>query len=491
MRKRTLHNLGHFKNITSDMGELVPILCEEALAGDTWKHSTSTFMRLLPTLFPLMHPCHVSVHHWFVPYRLLWEDYEDFITGGEDGMDASVMPTIDFSGSPVTAGDLADYLGLPIGFDSTASALPFRAYAMIYNENYRNDQLQAELVISKESGADSTTSTDLKNVNWQKDKFTGARADEQLGTSVTLPLGTSAPVATDGSNGTSNFASLYNTNTSDYSRLAVTSGTEIAYYTTGGVSGNKMYADLSNAVAPSINDLRQAFLLQRFLELRNWTGSDHEEMLKNDFGVTPRDMRIGNPEYLGGGKETIQFSEVLDTGSSNANVGDLKGHGIAAMKSNSYMKFFPEHGIVLTLMSVKPIPMYHQGVRKFWTYDSKEDFYNPILEGLGVQEIQNKEVYFNHTTPSGTFAYEPRYDQYRSIPNTIAGDFHNSNLNYAHMARDFTSDPAFNSSFVTCNPPINRVFAQSIKDNLLSMNQHKIAARRIVKRYARPANLIY
>lgn len=451
-------------------------------------------MRLLPTLFPLMHPCHVSIHHWFVPYRLLWEDYEDFITGGEDGTDASVLPTIDFSGGAVVTGDLADYLGLPIGFDGTASALPFRAYAMIYNENYRNDQLQAELGMSLESGADSTTSTALKNVNWEKDKFTGARADEQLGTSVTLPLGTNAPIYGsnidfDGVDDANNRMNILNAPGGSLRKMEVGANTVIGGSSAAGTG--QLFADLANASAPSINDLRQAFLLQRFLELRNWTGSDHEEMLKNDFGVTPRDMRIGRPEYLGGGKETIQFSEVLDTGSSNANVGDLKGHGIAAMKSNSYMKFFPEHGLVMTLMSVKPIPMYHQGVRKMWNYDSKEDFYNPILEGLGVQEIQNQEIYFNHSTPEGTFAYEPRYDQYRSIPNTIAGDFHDSNLNYAHMARDFSSDPSFNSSFVTCNPPNNRVFAQSIKDNLLSMNQHKIAARRIVKKYARPANLVY
>ena len=141
MRKRELHNLGHFKNASFDMGELIPVMCEEVIAGDTWKHNTNVFMRLLPTLFPLMHPCHVSIHHWFVPNRLLWEDYEDFITGGEDGLNASVLPTIDFSGAAVAAGDLADYLGLPVGFNSTASALPFRAMALIYNENYRDDQI--------------------------------------------------------------------------------------------------------------------------------------------------------------------------------------------------------------------------------------------------------------------------------------------------------------------------------------------------------------
>ncbi|AJK28223.1 putative major capsid protein [Eel River basin pequenovirus] len=490
MRKRTLHDLGNYKLATGDMGELIPIMCEEALAGDTWKHKTNTFMRLLPTLFPIMHPCHVSVHHWFVPYRLIWEDYEDFITGGEDGLNASVLPTIDFSGSAVAAGDLADYLGLPVGFNSTASALPFRAYAKIYNENYRDDQIQAEIGLSEASGADTTTSTDLKNANWQKDNFTGARADEQLGTAVTLPLGTSAPVTSDA--GTNAFIGVTSTTQSGLIKSMTTdggAGDRVRQGTTTTTDG--LYADLSNASAPDINQIRQAFLLQRFMELRNWTGSDHEEMLKTDFGVSPRDFRIGNPEYLGGGKETVQFSEVLDTGSSASAVGDLKGHGIAAMRTNNYIKFFPEHGLVLTFLCVKPIPMYHQGVRKHWNYDSKEDFYNPILEGLGVQAIENQEIYFAHSSKTGTHGYESRYQQYRKIPNTIAGDFHDSNLNYAHMARDFTSDTALNSSFITCNPPNSRVFAQSVKDNLLAMNQHKIAARRVVKKYAKPASLVY
>jgi hypothetical protein len=494
MRRRSLHNLTNYKNATFDMGELVPVLCTTALAGDTWKHHMNSFMRALPMLFPLMHPVHVSVHHWFVPFRLIWEDYEDFITGGEDGLDASVLPTIDFSGGAVAAGDLADYLGLPVGADGAYNALPFRAYAMIYNENYRNDQLQSEIGFSLASGADSTTNTSLKNVNWQKDNFVGARADEQLGTAVSLPLGDTAPVIfAQNINGTDRSGEYANANQD------ATSGGRFFGTSTYGTAGTNLSAssehtldvDLAGASGATINEFLQAMLLQRFMELRNWTGSDHEELLKNDFGVSPRDFRIGKPEYLGGGKETMQFSEVLDQGSASANVGDLKGHGILAMKSNDYIKFFPEHGIVMTLMSVRPIPVYHQGIGKFWNYDSKEDFYNPILEGMGVQEIQNQEVYAAHSSPTATFGYEPRYDEYRKIANTIAGDFHDSNLNYAHLARDFSSDPSLNSSFVTCNPAISRVFAQAVKDNLLSMNQHVIAARRVVKKYARPASLLY
>ena len=187
-----------------------------------------------------------------------------------------------------------------------------------------------------------------------------------------MPLGTSADIRSAGLPAANSQINRHSADSDPY-RVKVH----------GQADSTTLYADLSTATAASINELRQAFLLQRFMEMRNWTGSDHEEMLKADFGVTPRDMRIGNPEYLGGGKETVQFSEVLDQGSSAAAVGDLKGHGVAAMRSNSYIKFFPEHGLVISLLCVKPIPVYHQGLRKMWSKDAKEDFYNPILEGQG------------------------------------------------------------------------------------------------------------
>ena len=173
--KRYKHNLSHFRNTSCNMGKIVPIAACEVVRGDTFKHNSNLFLRLSPLLNPVMHPVHVYVQHIFVPYRLLWDKWEDFITGGEDFDDASVVPTIDFSGSPVAAGDLANHLGLPVGFAGTANAFTFRALALYYNEFLRDDQLQDEVGFSTDSGADTTTNTSLLNCNWNKDPFVTAR----------------------------------------------------------------------------------------------------------------------------------------------------------------------------------------------------------------------------------------------------------------------------------------------------------------------------
>jgi hypothetical protein len=492
MKKRSKHNLGHYTPMTFDMGELVPATCFEVLAGDSIQHSVSTFMRMLPQVAPVMHPTHVSIRTFFVPYRILWEDgddsWENFITGGEDGLDASVFPQIDFSASPVANGDLANYLGLPIGFDRSCSALPFRAYAKVWNENYRDTQRQTELVIDSSGGADSTTSTVLKHCNWGKDNFTSAKISEQLGTEVTLPLGTSANIYTDAAydgeltieDGAGGTPTQMRSNASYLQMHNVT-----------GDSADLLKADLSNAVAPSINSIRENFQIQKFLEWRNLYGGRHEEMLWADFGVRPKDYRIQNPEYLGGGRQTVQFSEVLNQSDAGAgDVGDMYGHGVAAMRSNRYRKFFPEHGLVMVLMECKPIPVYSQAVPKHFLYDDKFDFYNPHLEGLGMQEIQNQEVYFDDSVPTDTFGYEPRYEQYRKIPNRVAGDFAaGQTLENWHMARKFAADVANNSSFITCQPP-TRHWAQTATDNLLALVQHNIMARRLIKRKWKPVGLV-
>ena len=178
--KRYKHNLSHFRNTSGKMGQMIPIGVVETLRGDTFKHNTNMFMRLSPLVNPVMHPVHAQIHHIHVPYRLLWDKWQDFITGGEDFDDASVMPTITFDGAgdnpdPVTAGSLANHIGLPVGFDGTVPALVFRAIALIYNEIYRDDQLQDEVGFTDASGADTTTNTDLLNSNWSKDPFVAAR----------------------------------------------------------------------------------------------------------------------------------------------------------------------------------------------------------------------------------------------------------------------------------------------------------------------------
>lgn len=460
------------------MGELVPIGTTEVLPGDTLQQATSALVRASPLLAPVMHPVHVRVHHWFVPYRLVWEDWEDFITGGPDGDNSSTFPTITFGGGTgADVGSLADYLGVVPSVDGLeVSALPFRAYNLIYNNWYRDQDLETEAAISVASGADSTTDTDLLSCAWEKDYFTSARPWEQKGPAINIPLGTTAPVTvTQGTDGEVTDAQIISKQQSG-GGLAL-SGTSSGASTNATLSGT---ADLSNASTITVNALREAMGLQRYEEARARYGSRYTEYLRY-WGVKSSDARLQRPEYLGGGKQTIQFSEVLQTAEGTDPVGELRGHGIGALKTNRYRRYFEEHGIVLTLMSVRPKTIYTQGLNRSLNRRTKEDFFQPELAHIGQQEVLNKEVYAAHTTPEGVFGYQDRYDEYRRNESTVAGEFRTSTLDYWHLAREFGSDPALNASFVSCVPS-DRIFAVNSTDTLWVMAKHSIQARRYVSK---------
>lgn len=491
MRKRNKFDLSHNKNFTCNQGELVPISVQEVLPGDSFQMSTSALVRLSPLVAPVMHPVHASIQHYFVPYRLIMDDFESFITGGETGADSTTFPTITLTPS---AGSLADYFGLPLGTSISVNALPFRAYALIYNEFYRDQDLQTALTIDTSDGADTTTNTTMQKANWTKDRFTSSRDSSQKGSEISLPLGTHAPIYGysidfDGVDDTDNAINIYNS--VGGSLRGLKSNTNKLLGDTSAYGDGELRADLTNATAASINDLREAFALQSFAEHRMLFGGRYNEYLKF-LGIRYSDGRLDRPEYCGGGRQTIQFSEVLQTGvdSTDAGLGTLGGHGITAVKSNRFRRFFEEHGLIVSLMCVKPKPMYHQGVHKMWLKTTKEDFFQYELEGIGQEEIQNREVYVGHSSPTGTFGWQNRYDEYRYSVDTVAGDFRpGQSLEEWTMCRDFTSDPSLNSSFVTCNPT-TRIYASTSTDQLLVMAHNNVKARRMMRRVGKPIGLI-
>jgi len=488
--KRSKHSLSNYKLLSCNLGELVPIGLTEVLAGDSIQQATNALIRAAPLLAPVMHPVHVSISHWFVPHRLIWEDWEKFITGGPDGMDASIYPTIAMPPSTGAAvGSLADYLGVVPGVaDLPVSALPFRAYALIFNEWFRDQDLVTPLVVDQTSGADTTTNTALQNGAWEKDYFTSSRPWEQKGPSITVPLGTTAPVIGIGKNNR-NFGSaqaVFETNsggsTVNYPFAAEIDPSDGAqqFFVRGTAATNsnpQIFADLSSASAVTVNVLREALALQRYQEARARYGSRYIEYLAY-LGVRSSDARLQRPEYLGGGKETIQFSEVLQTGEGTDPVGTLRGHGISSMRSNRYRRFFEEHGYVLTLLTARPKTIYATGLARHWNRRTKEDFWQKELEHIGQQEVLNKEVYAAHGTPNGTFGYQDRYDEYRRTFSSIAGEFRTT-LDFWHFARQFGSPPALNADFVKC-VPVEEPFAVPSENTLQIMARHSIQARRLV-----------
>lgn len=512
--KRSKFSLSHYHILTGDMGEMIPIGLQEVLPGDSFQHDTKLLLRVSPLLAPVMHPVRVKIEHYFVPHRIVWEDSEDFFTGGDDGLSAPTFPTMAFTGAGQAAvGSLADYLGVPTAVDATVSALPFRGYAKIYNEHKRNTLVQTPLVVSEASGADVTTSRVLKNANWQQDYFTSASPEPQLGPEVTIPLATSAPVTGTFSGPVGNaLGSMYAGNLvtpaiADDSVGAGLPDMRMDSVGSAGVDNNVfpvvlddslpfdveqggtgLIADLSAATGVTIRQLRESSALQRFFEAQMLHGSRYSELL-SQWGVKYSDARLQRPEYLGGGKHTIQFSEVLQTGVTDDGdpdgVGNLKGHGIATARSNKYRRTFEEHGYVFTLLTVLPETMYVQGLQRTWNRRSKTDFYIPQLAHIGQQEILNKEIYAGHATPDGVFAYQDRYDEYRRAVSSVHGEFR-STLDFWHYARIFGADPAYNSTFVTSNPT-KRVNQVTSADVLWVFAQHSIQARRIVDSNSTPS----
>ena len=501
-----------------NMGDLVPINIQECLPGDKIRMGSDSLLRFAPLISPVMHKVRVTVHHFFVPNRLIWKGWQDFITGGQDPLLTPALPYIADAG--VNVGDLADYLGLPISPNiDKFSALPFAAYQMIYQEYYRDQNLIPDVPFELIDGNNNGNWNNLNKLRkraWMHDYFTASLPFAQKGPAVSIPIGTlpDVPVYLDANGnagairpkGGGNFAGLVPNSVVSQNAFAIT-GTDATMSTRAGsnVVNESVYdpngtlkAYTSSLVfqASTINNLRVAFKLQEWFEKNARGGSRYIENIFAHFGVKTRDYRLNRPEYLGGSIQPMVISEVLQTSeSADTAQGNMAGHGISAGGGKNFNYYCEEHGYVISIMSVLPVPAYQQGIPKHFSKFDRLEFGWPTFAHLGEQEVKNRELYYASTdTPAvnnATFGYVPRYSEYRYNPSRVAGEFRTS-LNFWHMGRIFASRPHLNQSFIEMDDEsVNRVFAvpDSAVNKIYAHVFHRIKAVRKLPKYGTPLGL--
>lgn len=467
-------DLSHDKKMSCDMGKLVPSLILEVVPGDKFNIQSSQMLRFAPMVAPVMHRVQVYQHYFFVPNRIMWDGWEDFITGGPNGLDIQVPPFFNLRQADTAQGTLADYLGVPDHQNGTqnlkVSAFPFNAYTKIYDEYYRDQNLQPDTYRKLTDGQNIYNANDvaIKLRAWQHDYFTSALPFTQKGNQATIPLGISADIKLKPASGAGQTLRDVNTGTLA-GGMGLQSGTvgQIQGATTGNPRFNvdpagTLYADLSTASASTINDLRKAFKLQEWLEKNARAGSRYIESILSHFGVRSSDKRLQRPEYLGGSATPVVISEVLQTAPDSSfgltPVGNMAGHGISVGGGNNINFVAEEHGYIIGIMSIMPQTAYQQGLPKHFSKFDKFDYFWPSFAHLGEQPIISKEVYADGTPDDETiFGYTPRYAEYKFQNDTVHGDF-KGNLDFWHMGRKFANRPLLNNAFIECDPT-QRIFA--------------------------------
>lgn len=472
--RRSKHSLSHYHLTTLDLGQLVPISMVPVLPGDTIGHHTNMLIRVSPLAAPVMHQVDARVDHFYVAYRTIWNDddgtdWEEFITGGEDGYNQDVVPTITTTD---VAKNLLDHFGVPPVSGIDISALPVRAFNAIFNEFYRDQDL-----VAKRDQHDLT----IPNIAWGKDYKTAARPWAQKGPQVSIPLGSSAPIYTDAADATAIGVRRTAGGGSANGNVLNSSGSNVLTSNNPvGADADNLYADLSQATGADPVKVREAWGLQRFMEFAARFGSRYPEKMRA-LGSRYQGL-MDRPEFLGRGSQSVNFSEVLQTANDAADrafgVGDMYGHGIAALRSGRYARRIDEHGCIISCLSVRPSNLYQDGIDREWLRKDREDFHDPFLEFVGQQEVWDNEVWADGSDPqsTGVFGYSDKYQEYRGMNSHVTSEFRNT-LDYWHMARKFQTKPALNEEFINCVPS-KRIFNEQNQDSLWVMAHHKISAHR-------------
>lgn len=501
--RRSSFNLSHTKCFDCDMGQIVPVLVQECIPGDSFTIANEAVVRFQPMVAPMLTPVNIETRYFFVPDRLVFSlsddgtttgdqrQWTDFITGGVEGTADIPMPIVtnsDFA----TKYSLWDYFGLPLrtseGQDVSSlkvSMLPFRAYQMIYNEFFRDENLQEPVPLSAPT---------IRNVAWKKDYFTSSLPWQQRGISPALPLSGNASVSISSISfpANANIGQLksplkgFSWNDNDLYALKNNDGGVVTKANTVPVTATAPI-DVSQIATFDVSDLRLAFQIQKWMERNARCGVRYVEFLRAHFGVAPHDETLQRPEYIGGSKSPLIVSEVLQTSASEANStpqGTFTGHGISADHTYIGRYVAREFGWIIGVMYIRPEASYSQGIPRGFTRESRYDFYFPEFANLSEQAIAEKEIYGVPGTPPETlnriFGYQGRFDELRHAQSKFCGAMRDT-LNYWHLGRTFSDAPNLNGDFITCIPS-KRIFAvQNIPEVIVNFANIVKAVRPIPK----------
>jgi len=494
--KKNVFDLTHDVKLSAEMGNLTPILTMECVPGDKFDIGCESLIRFAPMIAPVMHRMDVTMHYFFVPNRILWNNWEKFITDANSGAIVPTVNTEKFEEQYVsfypTARKTADYLGVPPPPDfhtlTEVSALPFAAYQCIYNEYYRDQNLIAPIdykVIDGNNNLSVARTNELCSLRkraWEHDYFTASLPFAQKGAAVDIPLGelsgdllvktsTAAGTVLQGAPGYTNQNIPHDSSTPPYAP-------DQLFVQTDGMQ-----------VSPTtINDLRRAFRLQEWLEKNARGGTRYIENILTHFGVKSSDKRLQRPEYITGVKSPVVISEIVNTTGQTEGLpqGNLAGHGISVSSGRSGSYFCEEHGYIIGIMSVMPKTAYQQGIPKTYLKNDTLDYFWPSFAHIGEQPVENQEIYAYTPTKTDTFGYVPRYAEYKYMPSRVAGDFRTT-LDYWHLGRKFASQPALNGAFINCDAT-KRIFAveDPVGDSLYCHVLNKIKAVRPMPKFGTP-----
>lgn len=494
------------RKTTFNAGYLVPVFCDEVLPGDTYNLTATFFARLATPLHPIMDNMRLTSFFFFVPFRLLWDNWQRFMGEQDNPGDSTdyLVPQMLAPAGGYAANTIFDYFALPTQVAGYAHwSFPLRAYNLIYNDWFRDQNLQNSVTVLKGDTNDPPATYTLLRRGKRHDYFTSCLPWPQKGPGVDIPLGTAAPVYGIGSPsltvGASSAIGYGNTASHDLpvgSMVSTATNLQILHQSAGPSSPTnrpQVYADLSQATAATINQLRQAFQVQKLYERDARGGTRYIEIIRAHFNVISPDARMQRPEYLGGGQSPINLYAVPQssaTASEPTPQGNLAAYGTASGSNHGFTHSFTEHGIVIGLVSVQADLNYQQGLERFWSRRTKFDFYWPALSHIGEQAVLNQEIFTQGTSADqGVFGYQERYAEYRYKPSTITGEFRSNfaqPLDTWHLAQDFSTLPALNDLFIQDNPPIARAIAVTTEPHFIMDSYMKLRCARPMPVYGVP-----